>query len=44
MEQSLTSICIHAVFRTKFRQPFIDQLIENHLHLYIAGILKNLDL
>ena len=43
MGQSLTSIYVHAVFGTKFRQPFIDQSIEKKLHAYMAGILNNLN-
>lgn len=43
MGQSLSSICIHSVFGTKFRHPFIDQSIENHMHLYMAGIMKNIN-
>ncbi len=43
MGQSLSAIYIHAVFRTKFGKPWIDQTIENDLHAYIAAILKKLD-
>ena len=43
MGQSLTAIYIHAVFRTKFSQPFIDQKIEKDLHAYISGILRNIE-
>jgi len=43
MGQSLAAIYIHAVFRTKFGRPWVDQSIEKDLHSYIAGILKNLD-
>jgi len=43
MGQSLSAIYIHAVFRTKFGKPWIDQAIENDLHAYIAAILKTLD-
>ncbi len=43
MAQSLSSIYIHAVFGTKYRQPLIDQRIEKKLHSYIAGLLKNIN-
>ena len=43
MGQSLTSIYIHTVFRTKFNNPFIDLNIEKELHSYICGILNNKD-
>ncbi|MCX6146626.1 MAG: IS200/IS605 family transposase [Candidatus Kapabacteria bacterium] len=43
MSQSLSQMYIHLVFTTKNRFPFISNEIENSLHSYISGILKNLE-
>ena len=41
MAQSLSQIYIHIIYGTKNRYPYITSEIENRLHAYIAGILKN---
>jgi REP element-mobilizing transposase RayT len=41
MGQSLSQMYIHLVFGTKHRYPFISLEIEDRLHAYTAGILKN---
>lgn len=43
MGQSLSQLYIHLTFCTKNRYPFIKPGIEDRLHPYISGILKNLD-
>lgn len=43
MSQSLSAIYIHAIFRTKNSALLIDQNIEEKLHSYIGGMLKNRD-
>jgi REP element-mobilizing transposase RayT len=43
MGQSLSQLYVHLTFGTKNRYPFIKPEIEDRLHSYIAGILKNLD-
>ncbi len=43
MGQSLSQMYIHLVFSTKYRQPYINDVIEESLHAYMAGILKNLE-
>jgi putative transposase len=43
MGQSLSQMYIHLVTGTKFRQPLIRPEIEDGLHAYMAGILKNFD-
>ena len=43
MGQSLSQIYIHLVTGTKFRQPLINPVIEDGLHAYMAGILKNME-
>jgi putative transposase len=44
MPQSLAKIVVHAVFSTKDRRPFLrDTTLRQELHLYLGGILKNLD-
>ena len=42
MPQSLSRILIHLVFSTKNRIPIINKEIEDQLHAYFTGILKNL--
>lgn len=43
MARTYTKLFYHIVFSTKNREPFISQAIENDLHKYIAGILRNID-
>ncbi len=43
MAQSLSKVYLHIIFSTKNRDPLILPDIENELHSYIAGILKNLN-
>ena len=38
MSQSLAKVCTHIVFSTKYRQPLIDEKIENELWSYMGGI------
>ncbi len=40
MGSSHTSVCIHYVFSTKGREPFIKHDIEQRIWAYIGGILK----
>jgi putative transposase len=42
MSQSLSKICVHIVFATKYRQPLIDERIENELFSYIGGICNSM--
>lgn len=43
MSQSLYQIYIHIIFSTKYREPNIDEGIENELHAYIGGTCKELE-
>ncbi len=43
MGQSLSQMYIHLVFRTKYGYPYIQENIESSLHVYMAGILKNME-
>jgi len=44
MAQSLGKILVHLVFSTKERRPFLqDKLLREEMHLYLGGILANLD-
>jgi REP element-mobilizing transposase RayT len=43
MGQSLAQIYVHAVFGTKKRVNFIKPEIEERLHSYMGGILKNMN-
>lgn len=43
MSQSLSQVYIHVVFSTKYRQPIIDEEIEERLFEYIGGICKSLE-
>ncbi|MBI2805113.1 MAG: IS200/IS605 family transposase [Planctomycetes bacterium] len=43
MPQSLAAIYIHLIFSTKNRAPLIRPELEEELHMYHAGILRNLD-
>ena len=40
MSQSLTQIYIHIIFSTKYRYPFIDEVIEDELYSYLGQICK----
>jgi REP element-mobilizing transposase RayT len=41
MSQSLSQLYVHLTFGTKNRFPFINHNVEQKLHSYIAGTLKN---
>ena len=43
MPQSLAKIYLHIVFSTRDRKPLIMPGIEDELHRYMAGILKNIN-
>jgi len=43
MSQSLAKVCAHIVFSTKYRQPLIDEKIENELWSYMGGICARLE-
>jgi putative transposase len=43
MSQSLSKVCTHIIFSTKYRQPLIDEKIENELWCYIGGICNQLE-
>lgn len=44
MPPSLSIICIHLVFSTKDRRPFLrDQKIRGTLHAYLGEVFKRLD-
>jgi putative transposase len=43
MPQSLSKLYIHIVFSTKYRQPLIDEQIENALYSYLGGICNRLE-
>lgn len=43
MSQSLSQVYIHIIFSTKYREPNIDEGIENELHSYIGGTCKELE-
>ena len=40
MPQSLSSVLIHLVFSTKYREPFITPTIEPELHAYLAAVCR----
>ena len=42
MPQSLARLCVHLVFSTKHREPFLHDRIRTDLHAYMATVLKNL--
>jgi putative transposase len=42
MPQSLYKNYIHVVINTKYRQPYINEKVENSLYGYLAGICNNL--
>ena len=41
--QSLVKNYIHIVFSTKYREPLIDQSIEDELYAYLGGICNKLE-
>ena len=41
--QSLTKICVHLIFSTKYRQPLIDDAIKPELFAYLSGICQELE-
>ena len=43
MPQSLSSILIHLVFSTKYREPCLTPEIEAELHPYLATVLQGCD-
>lgn len=43
MAQSLAQIYVHIIFSTKHREPTIGTEVEEELHRYLGGILKQLD-
>ncbi|MDR0610369.1 MAG: IS200/IS605 family transposase [Planctomycetaceae bacterium] len=43
MSQSLSKVCVHITFSTKYRLPMIDDLIKKDLWEYIGGICKKLE-
>ena len=43
MSQSLYQIYLHLVFSTKYREPSIDEQIEDELHAYLGGTCKALE-
>ena len=43
MSQSLAKVCTHIIFSSKYRQPLIDEKVENDLHTYLGGICKELE-
>lgn len=43
MPQSLSTVCIHLVFSTKNRKPFLrDEKLRRRLHAQLGGISKTL--
>ena len=42
MPQSLSSILIHLIFSTKYREPYITHEIESELHPHMASIFRGL--
>ena len=44
MPQSLSAVCVHAVFSTKNRLPLLhDAAVRTEMHRYLAGISNRLD-
>ncbi len=41
MPQSLSQIYVHVVFSTKQREPLLPPPVREHLHAYLATVLKN---
>lgn len=42
MSQSLTKIYLHLIFSTKYRQPLIDEGIEQELWAYLGGVCNEM--
>jgi len=43
MSQSLAKNYVHLVWSTKYRQPFIDEKIEEQLWAYMGGLCRSLE-
>ncbi len=43
MPQSLAKVYVHLVFSTKYRQPFIDDVIKPELFAYLGGACQALE-
>jgi REP element-mobilizing transposase RayT len=43
MPQSLSQLYVHLVFSTKHREPTLLSPLGEHLHAYLATVLKNQD-
>jgi putative transposase len=44
MPQSLSAVCLHAVFSTKNRAPYLnDSAFRHEMHAYLASVSKQLD-
>ncbi|WP_220466363.1 transposase [Dyadobacter psychrotolerans] len=43
MSQSLSKICTHIVFSTKYRLPLINEKIEEELWNYLGGVCNELE-
>lgn len=43
MGQSLVKNYLHIVFSTKYREPIIQESVENELYSYLGGICNNLE-
>jgi len=41
MPQSLSQLYVHLVFSTKHREPMLLSTVREHLHAYLATVLKN---
>ncbi|MES2779099.1 MAG: IS200/IS605 family transposase [Bacteroidota bacterium] len=43
MGQSLVKNYVHIVFSTKYREPFIQESLDNELYAYLGGICQKLE-
>ena len=43
MPQSLSQLYVHLIFSTKHREPMLLSPLREHLHAYLATVLKNQD-
>jgi len=43
MPQSLSQLYVHLIFSTKHREPMLLSPVREHLHAYLATVLKNQD-
>jgi len=41
MAQSLSKVLLHLVFSTKYRTPWITELLQPKIHAYLAGACRN---